>query len=138
MVGTVEDAAMNDNGEAPHLEIRFRRLMPVGEGEARGVYARLLGEGFDAVLAGAVVYNVAEGFSRASGEPDGDPMRFHEGIRRGVGAPLPDGLDADTLMERSRDAMTDPNLLDALLYEEIEEIALTIGADILRESAPRI
>lgn len=127
---------MNDNGGDGIQEARFRRIMPVGEGEARGVYARLLGEGFDAVLAALVVYGIAEGFAREAGEAPGDPTRFHEGVRRNVGAPLPEGLDADELMDRARDAMRDPDLLDGKLVGEIEEIALVIGRDVRRGAAP--
>jgi len=54
---------MNENREETVQARRFPRFMPVGEGEARGVYVRLVGEGFDGALAGSVVYNIVEGFS---------------------------------------------------------------------------
>jgi len=63
-------------------------------------------------------------------------MRFHEDTRRHVGATLPEGLDADELMDRARDAMQDADLLDGKTIAEIEEIALVIGQDIRRGAPP--
>lgn len=126
---------MNDNADLHVNVTRFRRPLPVGSGPARLAYLRLVGEGFDQVLSASVVYSIAEGFSRESGNPPGDPMRFHEHVRRHAGAELPDGLDEDLLVERARDAMADPALLDAMDVGEIEEVAMVIGADMHRDAA---
>ena len=127
---------MDSHAEAEGIRFKFRQgLTLVGDGAARQVYFGLLSEGFDAILASCVVYNIAEGFSREAGNPDADPERFHEGPTAHVGADLPEGLDADDLRERARDAMRDPALFDGLEIGDIEAIAMVIGRDMLRDAA---
>lgn len=116
--------------------VRTASVVAFGSGPARRVHATLMGEGFDAVLSDTVVYGIVEGYSREAGNPPGDPRRFYDGLGPTAGADLPDGLDADTLAERARDAMTDADVLEGMTAEEIEDVALVIGADIHRDRAP--
>ncbi len=126
-------ASANDYlGEA----VNFVDIIAVGTGGGRHAYARMLGEGFDAMLAHIVVYGVAEGFSRAAGHPEGDPSRFHDGAGRDAGADLPEGLDADALSDRAREAMRDERLFAGLLVDQIEDVAMTVGADLYLDRAP--
>lgn len=125
-----------EGGRDVVVKVAGAPLMAVGTGAARRVHALLMGEGFDAVLADSVVYGIAEGFSREAGNEPGNPRRFHDGLGRHAGADLPEGLDADTLADRARDAMSDADILEGKTVAEIEEIALLIGADAYRERMP--
>ena len=117
-------------------EVSFVDVIAVGTGGGRHAYARMLGEGFDAMLAHIVVYGVAEGFSRAAGHPEGDPSRFHDGEGRDAGADLPEGLDSDSLSDRAREAMRDERLFAGLLVDQIEGVAMTVGADLYLDKVP--
>jgi len=122
---------MNDNDISKagiKLEVQtFKRAMALGEGAARHVYARALGRGEDAIMAEIVVYNLVEGFSRAAGNPPGNPSRFHEHLHRNVGAALPEGLEVDLLEERAEELMSGEEI-DGMTVAEMEEYCLAQGA----------
>lgn len=119
-------------------EVSFVDVISVGTGGGRNAYARMLGEGFDAMLSHIVVYGIAEGYSRAAGHDDGEPARFHDGVGRDAGADLPEGLDAETLADRAREAMEDERLFTGLLIDQIERVAMTVGADLYLDQAPSL
>lgn len=121
-------APSNDNEAEIVITQRFQRVMPVGAGEARQVYVALLGKGDDAILAEAVVYCFAEGYSRASGNDPGDYMRFHEHLHRNVGADLPEGLTAQALREEA-DRIIAGGELNGLTLGEIEDLCLKKGRE---------
>ena len=132
-------APSNDNNVEIVVQ-RFRRIVPIGAGEARQVYVGLLGEGADALLAEAVVYCFTEGFSRASGNNPGDYMRFHEHVHRDVGADLPEGLIAEVLREEALQIIAGDDLND-LTLTQIEDLCLEKGREFQvcgRSSGPHV
>lgn len=123
------------------LEMRhYSRIMDVGSGDARGVYAKMIGKNYDAIMAEVVVYGFVEGFSRAAGNPPGNYMRFHEHIHLNVGADLPEGLTADALYEEAI-RIADGNQMNGFTLQKMEDFAIKNGMDfhakIARSSNPR-
>jgi hypothetical protein len=108
---------------------RHSKIMDVGHGEARGVYAKMLGEGRDAIMAEIVVYGVTEGFSRAAGNPAGNYMRFHEHLHLNVGADLPDALTAEALYEEAA-ALADGQDMNGFSVRKMERFAMVKGAEL--------
>jgi hypothetical protein len=124
----VTDDTFIDFDNPPEV-LSFARIMPIGEGEAREVYARALHDGYDAMLAEIVVYCLVEGFSRASGNDSGDYMRFHEHLHRNVGADLPEGLTPETLYSEAKSVMTDRRI-NRLNGQEMEDFAMEMGGEL--------
>lgn len=110
----------------------YRWVGVLGEGGARKVFDRLCSEGRDAMAVDAITYHMAEGFSRAVGNDEGNPARFHEYIHRNVGADLPEGLTEDVLHERAK-ALYESDELEGCHLGEMEEISLDKGKELAAE-----
>ncbi|MGY8607427.1 hypothetical protein ACTVH1_17315 [Gluconobacter cerinus] len=120
------------NENEPTVLNQYRWVGVLGEGGARKVFERLCSEGRDAMATDAITYNMAEGFSRAVGNDEGNPARFHEYIHRNVGADLPEGLTEELLYERAK-ALYESDELDGCLFGEMEEISLNKGKELAAE-----
>lgn len=119
---------MSEQDDEREVTVRFRRIMPVGSGGARQVYAGLIGEGMDAIMTELAVYAFTEGFSRAAGNAPADYMRLHEHLHRGVGADLPDGLTAEALRQEALSIMKG-DAADGLTFAAIEAMCIERGRE---------